>query len=286
MEEHWFDALNKALVRHSPRRTILRAAAAVASLGLGAVPIAEAAKARKGKNRGKEKGKGKGKANRHKKDKPQGPPTSDVCDTTWPKENQEEDRKWCRKVRDEFCTQPGSGPFCIVEGDPFDEAKVATCCAEGRECCDAECVDTFDDNDHCGGCNQQCSPGKFCFGGDCVCQHGLTLCGSICRDTQRDENHCGGCNKPCSPGATCVNGSCSDTCEAPARALRAECPPDDGCGGQCAAQGLECCGDHCYDPTQAECCAAPTFGLCPKSIQHCCTTPEGINYCRTNGQQC
>ena len=67
--EHWFDALNKALVRDAPRRTMLRAAAVATSLALG-VPLE--ARPKKGKKRkvGKKK---------RKKDRPNSPPPSTQC---------------------------------------------------------------------------------------------------------------------------------------------------------------------------------------------------------------
>src|SRR5262245_58570169 len=77
MHDYWFDTLNKALVRDTPRRTLLAAAAA----GLGVIALPDAGLGKKGKN-GKHGKKGhKDKKNDRKNDRKKGNPPSDPAQT-------------------------------------------------------------------------------------------------------------------------------------------------------------------------------------------------------------
>lgn len=262
IDEHWFDALHKRLIRITSRKSMLRAAGvSITSLFFGRVASAEAKKNRK---KGKEK-----KGKRKNKDKRTPKP------------------KQCRDGR-EPCLLSGLTPIC---------------CDAGLTCCDGLCVNTFDNDDHCNACNQPCSPGKVCFGGDCVCQNGLELCGEICRDTQRDENFCGGCNTlPCTgDGMRCCDGICSDTsvswrhcgacdheCTGPgARCCDSGCVDerfdDRHCGAlclNCTRYNEKCCHGRCYDPDVSTCCRTHTSGPVACTLpESCCTNADGQPDC-------
>ena len=177
--EHWFDALNKVLVQDAPRRGILRQAFAAAfGAVIGSSLTGDAARKRKKKRKRKPKKK------RHKKP-PQPAPRScsaTTCDRAFATPD---DREYCEFICRQ-CDGDDARQFCIVEGDPFDPAKIAVCCAEGAECCGSSC---------CGG--DPGFPGRKCCGGSCV-------------NTKTDANHCGECGHRCAEGRPCVNGQCQD----------------------------------------------------------------------------
>jgi hypothetical protein len=281
-EDNWFDTLNKMLLQDAPRRTLLRAAATLSGgLLFGDRQSTEAAKNRKRKRKRK-----------RKKDKPQPRPQScsgGVCAAIPQWAGDDNEIAFCEFVCEQ-CPRNNPQRFCILGG------QVADCCDEGLTCCGDICVNTFDDDNHCGSCNHRCSPGKVCFGGDCLCQNGLTLCGDICRDTDRDENNCGGCNQPCTGGWVCCDGDCkdSDRDEEHCGGCGQTCigPDLQCCGGDCVntrtdpehcgacyrgEAGFRCCGGHVYDPTLQFCCPdelRPCF-----NDQLCCTRNDGTPAC-------
>jgi hypothetical protein len=276
--EHWFDTLNKVVVRDAPRRTLLGAViAAIATLVHGA-PIAEAGKngGKKGKGQGKGKGKGGGKKNDRKKDKPKPPPdpvqncSGGVCQTRWPSNSDYDtnNRNHCEFMCEQ-CKAPGNGPFCIIGGN------VADCCDEGLTCCNGFCVNTNHDDQHCHECDNACSLARTCIGGKCECIAGFEECDGICRDTQRDENYCGGCDAPpCTgPGRQCCNGKCVD--------LRTD---PDNCG-QCGLSepGHMCCRSLLWDEDDFQCCTHPTDPEvrwpCHSNNDCCIFTDSGMPGC-------
>jgi hypothetical protein len=223
--DHWFDALNKALVRDTPRRTLLRAGAA--SLLLGSAPAVEAAKNkhRKPTKKGNGKRTGKGKRNKGK------------------------GRDRGKRNRDQA---PCEGELCIF-GDG--------CCSPGLRCCGELCVNTFDDDNNCGECYNRCSPGKICFGGVCECQNGLTRCGEFCLDTSRDTGNCGGCDQRCLPlGTPCCDGVCTENRFNNNHCGRCNnaCPPGwECCHAQCIdSEDFTCCRNH---PPSAGACHVSSF---------------------------
>ena len=131
MEDHWFDALNKVLVRANPRRTLLGAPAIMVSLGLSA-PLITAARKGKGKSKGHRKGRGKVGKRKKKKSPPDPTQTCSggLCQSRWPSRSDDDTRQrnWCEYVC-ELCKAPDNGPFCILGG------SVADCCDEGLTCC-------------------------------------------------------------------------------------------------------------------------------------------------------
>jgi hypothetical protein len=298
--EHWFDALNKALVRDAPRRTMLRAAAVATSLALG-VPLE--ARPKKGKKRkvGKKK---------RKKDRPNSPPPScsgGACAAEPEYASNQEQIDFCELI----CRQcDGNDPrqFCITEGVKPDGSPtmVARCCETDQECCGSQCCgpagkccdlggrgkicispnaeccpdDTergycspeqeccpgygcVDPSESCVGC-VPCSPGKFCQDGVCVCQEGLTLCGDICRDTARDENNCGRCGQRCTDPnrPDCCDGQCVNTRYHPHHCGRCHhrCERHEFC----ASTGDCLCSTPCCHGNDSGVCVGPWF---------CCTEP-------------
>jgi hypothetical protein len=109
MEKHWFDPLNKALVRENPRRSLLGATALLASLGLD-TPFSAAAKKRRKRKKGNN-----GKKKDHKKynaPKLCGPQIHTLCDSEFREpDHTPQDRQYC-KDQCERCKKTGT-PFCI-----------------------------------------------------------------------------------------------------------------------------------------------------------------------------
>lgn len=276
--DHWFDALNKTLVRSASRRDALRAAVLTTGVILTGVPDAGAAKKKRCSRQ----------ACRHefstKKDR-------DHCQTKCGR---------CRK----------RGKFCIVS---VPEPKRATCCHADQECCHSAllnasgclppdrtccadatfgicfkpdkccpgvgCVDTTTNHDHCRVCNHVCAVDEECIDSACVsaaCPDGSERCDGRCVDTTADRDHCGRCDVPCGIDQRCVNSGCEGLrCEP---GLVPPVCPEHPQGFCVADETYVCCdGDYCVfsdgqDPDDYFCCGrgfeAPLVG-CPRFDEPC-----------------
>ncbi len=178
------------------------------------------------------------------------PGAAEVCDG---KDNN------CNGATDETATCPGMATC---------EAGACTCPPENT--CGTDCVDTMNDNMHCGSCNVACLGVASCTGGQCVCPTNSTVCNNICVDTTNDPANCGGCAKTCASGYSCVNSLC--TC----------------LGTPCGTA----CIDTMNDPMNCGGCnmACPVNTQCTNGI---CACPTGQTYClgqcvdtRTNTTHC
>jgi hypothetical protein len=136
---------------------------------------------------------------------------------------------------------------------------------EGDSCngldddCNGVVDDGFDlqnDAQHCGHCDQACTTGNLCCGGQCV------------DPTQKE--HCGGCGPAfaCAAGMACCKGSC-----APADAMGAcPMPPPTSSACDSCALGQECCGDHCVNirGTDVDHCGACGTTCTKGKLPGCC----------------
>jgi hypothetical protein len=266
-EEHWFDTFGRILACGMPRRGVLRSASLVtAGLLLGGVSVAEAGKKKsKGtKNAGKsnkKSGKGKGKPKR------KGQPTScsaGACAEFATKA----DRDYCEFICRQ-CDESDPREFCIVEGDPFNAANVAVCCVEGATCCQGQCcssehgfpgnrccpgagcVDTGNDNRHCGRCGNACAGEQSCVDGSCV-----------------PSRICPPRTNPCGGGSVWTPDDCCDI----AACFGCEAGPDPSNPGTSQAQCVyQCVGDHVCD---AGVCCLPAGSSCnPANVGRgfCCS---------------
>ena len=69
------------------------------------------------------------------------------------------------------------GDFELISAKKPKTCKTKDCKKEGKghKCCQVgekkdkhqECIDTKNDNEHCGGCGNTCKKGKVCVGGKC-----------------------------------------------------------------------------------------------------------------------
>jgi hypothetical protein len=273
--DHWFDRLNKALVRSEPRRTLLQAASAVAAAHLfGEASETEAAKNRnknKQKNRNRNRNRNKNKKRRRKPNpKPKPTCSRGACRREWPRDTEHDrnEREYCEFI----CRQcDGADPreFCLLDGFTDDGSKVAFCCDEGTECCgntccgfedeqwkfrccNGECLNVNTNDDHCGRCNRSCDgPCEECRDGQCfnVCQliPGTTCCDGRCVNLDTADPHCGACNHACDPsiGEKCCDGSCVN--------IRTDPEYCGGCNAIPCWAGAGCCNSICYDPATHVC---------------------------------
>ena len=133
--------------------------------------------------------------------------------------------------------------------------------------CGTSCVNTAEDEAHCGACDNACAPGAVCVGGDCQdkvqCSGEQVDCGNTCVDPKTDETNCGACGTTCDANETCVNGTCETTvtCTAPEIACNNTCVDPRGDEMNCGACGTTCdAGETCVS------------GTCETTVT--CTAPE------------
>jgi hypothetical protein len=81
------------------------------------------------------------------------------------------------------------------------------------------CVDTKNDPQHCGDCNQACPKGQVCQDGVCLtgCTGGTTKCqdanqNDVCVKLDSDPSYCGSCDNACPAGKVCQIGFCVTDC--------------------------------------------------------------------------
>lgn len=267
-EEHWLDALSREIISPVSRRAALRSAATFTAGLLG--PSLSAASAKKNKNKKTKKTAKNG--NRKRKPNPKGTPTSCGAGACAEFASQE-DRDYCEFICRQ-CDEADPREFCIVEGDPFNPAKVAVCCVEGATCCHGQCCSS----EH-GFPGNRCCPGVGCV------------------DTSNDPQHCGQCGNACPSGQSCVDGACVEprTCppETQACPYSWEGPPRECCSlAACFVckhdptdrfnPDLRRCGYGCgpeqvcrFDErTNRGYCCGPPGARC-NSIGHCCSRQCG-----------
>jgi hypothetical protein len=145
IDDHWFDRLNRVIVRRAPRREVARVAGALlAGMLLSGAPVTTTAS----------------------RQKPKPKPRCGVaaCAAQWPDdpENRNECELKCGRcrIRKKFCIR------ILFPNDP-EPLKVATCCHEHQTCCGNKCVDTKTDDQNCGGCGNPCAAGESCVDGAC-----------------------------------------------------------------------------------------------------------------------
>jgi hypothetical protein len=192
-DEHWFDSLHKTVIGSRSRREVAQSLALILpGLVLGVRETA-AKKPKKPARCGRR-----------------------ACAAEWPqdKDNRDACEKKCGRCRIRK-------KFCIVEGDPRNPARVATCCFEHQTCCPLSsgasfCADTRNDRNHCGTCGHACAEGELCVHGLCACgvpggcdcPSGLQRCSAECVDAQTNRNHCGICGNACADWEQCQGGEC------------------------------------------------------------------------------
>ena len=143
-----------------------------------------------------------------------------------------------------------------------------SCTGDNMEICGNTCVNTSNNGDHCGGCNNACEDGKTCVNSLCTGPGACDgadeeICNNTCVNTSNNGDHCGGCNNPCPSGESCVDGSCLS-------------------GEECTGTGMEVCDDTCVNTlTNAAHCggcnnACGGGATCQAGS---CTCGSGLAYC-------
>jgi hypothetical protein len=228
---HWLDTLGKSLGSGSSRRTLLAMSAAL-PLGRGPGGVASAGAA------------------------------ADPCDEAFLSDH---DRASCRRRRRRCRGADPRLPFCILEGDPANPAKLAACCGSRQKCC-AESYACCPRSSVCctaanAGVRPCCPAGEACCASDLsgCCSAGQTCCpGAGCVDPATNRDHCGGCGQRCPTGQRCVGGRCV-------------CPP-----------GLKPCPGHPASSTGAEDCIPESYVCCdgwscPSPQHRCCPSIRGCS---------
>ena len=154
------------------------------------------------------------------------------------------------------------------------------CTGPNESCCDAVCIDTANDPNHCGACGIRCDEGVACKAGTCqieipcdcpegmicndtgqcvvkcgndLCKQGEQCCNDACTTLDTIEN-CGACGTKCSGDSPyCQYGGCANECKPQScDTLNFECgTANDGCGntidcGSCGENKI-CASNHCVD---------------------------------------
>lgn len=162
---------------------------------------------------------------------------------------------------------PPTAPVCAPSGATF--ACSTGCTAAAPLLCGAECVDPNTSENHCGGCNQNCTDvpngTTECVAGTCTftCKPGYNKCGGTCT-AATDVNACGPTCAPCAsgPNATpvCMNDACGLACAAGFDNCNKQAPDGcevnlmtdpancGGCGKACPVAGSKCEGGVCKEP--------------------------------------
>jgi hypothetical protein len=151
----------------------------------------------------------------------------------------------------------------------------STTIQDGSSCsftvCGNLCVDTSQDDNNCGQCNNPCPGGSTCTNSQCACSGGMTLCTGTCVDTTSDMNNCGTCGKVCTGGTTCMNSTCQastsgtppqgncshDLCTSFLGALNPGCDPK-GCVTSVCTSDSFCC-----DTEWDDICVSEVATYCP-----------------------
>ena len=201
----------------------------------------------------------------------------------------------------------GCPTACLVELNLSDLEPTSEATAGEPGCslplawCDGECVDTRDDEAHCGGCGDTCESGFVCEGGECVlpclepcdavteecvdasciCRVDLMRCGDECVDTHANFFHCGVCFRECESGQVCGEGDClfdcgsNDECSGLCTDLDADPLHCGGCETSCEIDEVCLEGDCFYfdelDPEQCSSCPCP---VCAVDDLQCCLVDD------------
>src|SRR5262245_38930637 len=157
--------------------------------------------------------------------------------------------------------------------------KADSQCLSG-DCCNGVCVNTWTDNNNCGGCGSVCSEASDCQEGVCRClPTRQDICGDVCTNVLWDHDNCGSCGHACAANQGCFLGTCgcpdasqlwcNDQC-VDGFTDRNNCG---SCGNVCPA-GQDCVGGEC----QAPC------GPCHELVNNVCVLKDpSANCCEWNG---
>jgi hypothetical protein len=175
-------------------------------------------------------------------------------------------------VLDEETCTCGCPPVPCLEGT-INPRNCQCECPEGKILCNGRCVDLKTNRQHCGRCNNACTPLQDCCDGQCTYTCTDTDCSKCgdrvpagfkccdCTPVQLGTDaHCADCS-PCTGDRTCVDGSCQ--CKPGTRLV----------GGICCANSKQCCNDAACAPG-TRCCNGTCVNV-STNAQHCgsCNSP-------------
>jgi len=174
--------------------------------------------------------------------------------------------------------------LAFLEAECGDNKCYSEETCEIDKCCNGTKVSDFTrDNNHCGGCFNQCQDNKTCMSGECYCYNKAKVC-NICHEGE--EGDLCDCNEECKSnvckglcqgsGPICGNELCdgNENCET--------CPDDCGCEEPeaCIDQSCTTCGNGvCENAEIGSCkkdCAWCGDGLCEKDEEGICDEDCGV----------
>ena len=190
------------------------------------------------------------------------------------------------------CPPCQGGMKCDEGGDCISELCTdGSCeddCADHQTRCDGQCVDTDNNDAHCGQCGEPCTGIAVCSGGACVdsCPSGQDACNGGCHNFDSSDEHCGECGNSCSTDEECQDGSC--VC-ANACCSNSDCAFNEECqGGSCVCTASCCRNSDCEGSAECEggscvcnteCCTGDDCPGLESCIQGSCTCSSSDECC-------
>ncbi len=169
--------------------------------------------------------------------------------------------------KDPACSSGPDEPLC--SGSSGGQMS-AMSCPTGQSLCGNACVNTNENQSHCGGCDLACAPGQACAGGACACSNDEALCNEVCTDLKDNVDHCGACNTACGVGQACEAGAC--VCAGDQTLCGTACVDTTvsdrhcgGCGIVCEA-GQRCESGVCKSPAGEDGCGGPALGVSVQQV--------------------
>ena len=227
------------------------------------------------------------------------------------------------------CSESSKGTNCTATGEICASSSCATTCSGTTTLCKGSCIDksathvtscnessitceeNYEDvdgkvtngcevnlltsNDHCGSKNNQCTNGRVCTNGNCLCPAGLTYCKTgdttfACIDADNSNQYCG-CNQT-SQGKNCI--SLGQVCSA--NTCVTQCPSTQVlCSGECYSISVLNLLNRISDPSEGTRCeckpgyAEPTTPMdqCNKITCNADTACTNIfTHCNTVTHEC
>lgn len=134
-----------------------------------------------------------------------------------------------------------------------DEDHCGACgnaCSAELSCCGGQCLDLSVSDEHCGECGNMCVGGSFCEASACRCPDEIPLsCGETCIDPATNADHCGACDNVCQSIEDCVDSTC-------------RCKPENTCGANDECVDLLTSAQHCGECDHACPSGECTGGVC------------------------
>ncbi|MDF2693170.1 MAG: hypothetical protein K0S65_1553 [Labilithrix sp.] len=165
-------------------------------------------------------------------------------------------------------------------------------CKDGKTYCQGQCIDTRNEDNHCGACGNGCPSGDIdpslhmyygCFDSKCgraKCERGWANCDGIldngCETSIASDDNCGTCGNACPAGQSCKKDVSVTNPNTPYGCM---CPPGDTfCGGD----NWGACYDTSSDPRHCGGCGIQCASVCVNGV---CRMDCGTGRADCNGNE-